>query len=74
MVSRAVMTFGSGVNGDQVEVERQALAYARVAALGTHEVKCDEKDSGWHVLSTLGILEGEECKAYINKLSLQSVL
>lgn len=68
------MTFGSGVNGDQVEVERQALAYARVPALGTHEVKSDEKDSGWHVLSTLGILEGEEYKAYISKLSLQSIL
>ena len=68
------MTLGTGVNGEQVEVERQALAYARVPTLGTYEVKCEEKDSGWYVLSTLGILEGEECKAYINKLSLQSML
>lgn len=36
VVSRVVMTFGTGVNGDQVEVERQALTYARVPALGTY--------------------------------------
>lgn len=46
------MTLGTGVNGEQVEVERQALAYARVLALEIYEVKCDGKDSGWYVLST----------------------
>lgn len=68
-----MMTFGTGVNGDQVEVERPAFRLCKSSTLGTYEVKCNEKDSGWHVLSTLGIMK-EECKAYISKLSLQSIL
>lgn len=62
VVSGMVMTFAAGVKWEHVEMEGQALAYARVPALGTYEIKYDEKDSGWHVLSALESLKEENIK------------
>ena len=62
LVSGMVMMFAAGVKWEQVEMEGQTLAYARVPALGTYEIKYDEKDSGWHSLSALESLKEENIR------------